>query len=147
MSEIPLLPSLSLPVLATWGASVLGSIFIGWALTAAVLTIAKAPRPRMPPSPIPVLNAPPDAAREVMRGGRVIGILERTIITTAIFFGAETIVAVTLAIKGLGRYPELRAAPAVSERFIIGTFVSVATAIIIGLVGRQILVSFAITSI
>ena len=36
-------------------------------------------------------------------------------------------IAVVLAVKGLGRYPELRTAKnsAVSERFIIGTFVSV----------------------
>ena len=36
-------------------------------------------------------------------------------------------IAIVLAVKGLGRYPELRSGEksAVAERFIIGTFVSV----------------------
>lgn len=125
--------------LITWAACTLLAVAAGWALTAGVLKIAKAPAPRVPRDGIPILEGGGTETREVMRGGTLIGILERTIITTAMFFGAEAIVVVALAIKGLGRYPELKAAPEVSERFIIGTFVSVATAIIIGLLGRHIL--------
>ncbi|MFC4555153.1 hypothetical protein [Georgenia faecalis] len=65
----------------------------------------------------------------VLRGGAWIGMLERAAITGSIIGGFPEGVAVVLAIKGLGRYPELREAhpdkrsPA-AERFIIGTLVS-----------------------
>ncbi|BDZ57477.1 hypothetical protein [Barrientosiimonas endolithica] len=62
-----------------------------------------------------------------MRGGAWIGALERVAIYASVVAGWREMVALALAIKGLGRYPELRSGddPAVAERFIIGTFVSV----------------------
>lgn len=65
----------------------------------------------------------------VLRGGAWIGMLERAAITGSVLAGFPEGIAVVLAIKGLGRYPELREArpdhrsPA-AERFIIGTLVS-----------------------
>ena len=65
----------------------------------------------------------------VLRGGAWIGMLERIAITGTILAGFPEGIAVVLAIKGLGRYPELREAhpdkrsPA-AERFIIGTLAS-----------------------
>ncbi|MEU4193424.1 hypothetical protein AB0E69_16115 [Kribbella sp. NPDC026611] len=72
-------------------------------------------------------------AGEVLRGGALIGALERAAIYAALVAGWPEGIAVVLAIKGLARYPELRSPDqpasvtpqAVAERFIIGTFTSV----------------------
>lgn len=61
--------------------------------------------------------------REVLRGGAIIGYLERLAIVVAIVVGHPEAIAVIIAIKGLGRFSEL-VAPEVRERFIIGTLVS-----------------------
>lgn len=66
-------------------------------------------------------------AGELLRGGAWIGALERAGVTATLVAGWPEGTAVVLALKGLGRYPELRNAGtgAVAERFIIGTFCSV----------------------
>ena len=72
-------------------------------------------------------------AGEVLRGGALIGSLERGAIYVALVAGWPEGLAIVLAIKGLARYPELRSPDqpasvtpqAVAERFIIGTFTSV----------------------
>ena len=66
-------------------------------------------------------------AGELLRGGAWIGALERAGVVAALVAGWPEGTAVVLALKGLGRYPELRNAGtgAVAERFIIGTFSSV----------------------
>lgn len=65
-------------------------------------------------------------ARTTLRGGAWIGGLERAAIYLAVVADWKEGLALTLALKGLGRYPELRSGdnPAVAERFIIGTFTS-----------------------
>ncbi|MCZ2402486.1 hypothetical protein IV498_04645 [Paenarthrobacter sp. Z7-10] len=60
----------------------------------------------------------------VLRGGMVIGILERLAVVVAILADQPVAIAYIVAIKGLGRYPELKQTPAASERFIIGTLSS-----------------------
>jgi F0F1-type ATP synthase membrane subunit c/vacuolar-type H+-ATPase subunit K len=72
-------------------------------------------------------------AGEVLRGGALIGALERGAIFATLAAGWPEGLIVVLAIKGLARYPELRGQnrpervtqEAVAERFIIGTFTSV----------------------
>lgn len=74
-------------------------------------------------------------AGEVLRGGAWIGAFERAAVFAALTTGWPEGLAVVLALKGLGRYPELRGTPTgadgvtnsggVAERFIIGTFASV----------------------
>lgn len=71
-----------------------------------------------------------DHAGHVLRGGAWIGGLERIAIYGALVAGWPEGLAVVLAVKAFGRYPELRAAEdgvrtGAAERFIIGTFVSV----------------------
>ena len=67
-----------------------------------------------------------DHAGQVLRGGAWIGALERAAIFATLAAGWPEGLAVVLALKGLGRYPELRAAEVgTAERFIIGTFTSV----------------------
>jgi len=66
-------------------------------------------------------------AGAVLRGGAWIGALERLAVFATIVAGWGPGIAVVLAVKGLGRYPELRnrEETGAAERFIIGTFTSV----------------------
>lgn len=63
-------------------------------------------------------------AAAVLRGGLWIGLLERAAVFASLVAAFPEGVAIALAVKGLGRYPELRN-PAAAERFIVGTFASV----------------------
>jgi hypothetical protein len=67
-------------------------------------------------------------AGDVLRGGAWIGALERLAVFAGLASGFPEGVAVVLALKGVGRFPDLRAegrGGAATERFIIGTFASV----------------------
>ncbi|WP_228387820.1 hypothetical protein [Nocardioides sp. dk884] len=69
-------------------------------------------------------------AGSVLRGGTWIGVLERAAVYASLVAGWPEGIAVVLAVKAFGRYPELRAAEdgvrtGAAERFIIGTFASV----------------------
>jgi hypothetical protein len=67
-----------------------------------------------------------EAAAERLRGGAWIGAFERVAVSASLLLGWPEGIAVALAIKALGRYPELKSpADAAAERFIIGTFTSV----------------------
>jgi hypothetical protein len=67
------------------------------------------------------------SAGDVLRGGAWIGALERLAVFVTLLAGWGPGVAIVLAVKGLGRYPELRNEEdtGAAERFIIGTFTSV----------------------
>ncbi|HZL03352.1 MAG TPA: hypothetical protein VFC48_09535 [Cellulomonas sp.] len=78
-------------------------------------------------------------ARAVLRGGTWIGILERVAVTGCVLAGDMTSVALVVAVKGLGRYPELRENPGASERFVIGTLTSMIWAALVGVAGRPFL--------
>jgi hypothetical protein len=67
--------------------------------------------------------AQPAAVHEVLRGGLIIGVLERLAVAGAIVAGFPEALAVVVAIKGVGRFTELASSEA-RERFIIGTFAS-----------------------
>lgn len=61
-----------------------------------------------------------------LRGGAWIGAFERLAVAASLLLGWPEGIAVALAIKALGRYPELKSpGGAAAERFIIGTFTSV----------------------
>ena len=109
----------------------LGAIatFVGSPVVRKIFRIADSPRDKVKTS-----TAAPDeehspgiqAAASTLRGGYWIGLLERLAVYAAILSGFGEGIAVVLAVKGLARYPELRAtSPGAAERFIIGTFVSV----------------------
>ncbi|WP_442784724.1 hypothetical protein [Arthrobacter sp. PL16] len=78
------------------------------------------PDPPAEPPRAPVDSLPPG----VLRGGLVIGVLERLAVTVAILGGQPVAIAYIVAVKALGRYAELKESPAASERFIIGTLAS-----------------------
>ncbi|WP_098731364.1 hypothetical protein [Brevibacterium epidermidis] len=75
---------------------------------------------------------------EVLRGGLWIGIVERALIAGAIVLGRPELMAVVIAVKGLGRFAEIKSSAAAGERFIIGTFVSIALASLLGVIGWAI---------
>ncbi|HEY8295012.1 MAG TPA: hypothetical protein VIG41_06700 [Micrococcaceae bacterium] len=106
----------------------------GWPVTAGILRLAKtadereasAGHPGPDESPASQPGVTPAGTSEltnptVLRGGLVIGMLERTAVVVAILADQPVAIAYIVAIKGLGRYPELKQTPAASERFIIGT--------------------------
>lgn len=78
-----------------------------------------------------------ETAKDALRGGLWIGILERSLITAFIILDFQAAIAVVIAIKGLGRYPELNAAT--SERFIIGTLASLAWASLCAVVALRLI--------
>ncbi|MFV0286845.1 MAG: hypothetical protein ACK5IM_10765 [Demequina sp.] len=77
----------------------------------------------------------------LLRGGMWVGVMERLLVAGCILVGMPEGVAIVVAIKGLGRYPELRdtdpvARSEASERFIIGTLASLLWAGALGAIGR-----------
>ncbi|WP_370614982.1 hypothetical protein [Mumia sp. Pv 4-285] len=71
------------------------------------------------------------AAAEVLRGGAWVGALERLAVFGSLAARWPEGVAIVLAVKGLGRYPELKVKErsGAAERFIIGTMISVIWAV------------------
>jgi hypothetical protein len=72
-----------------------------------------------------------DTVRTLMRGGTVIGYLERVSVVVSIIAGFPEAIAVVVAVKGIGRFPEFAASEA-RERFIIGTLASLLWAAAVG---------------
>ncbi|MHA7222610.1 hypothetical protein ACX80S_09880 [Arthrobacter sp. RHLT1-20] len=64
------------------------------------------------------------SSARILRGGAIIGVLERLAVCTAILAGEPVAIAYVVAIKGLGRFAELKETPVAAERFIIGTLTS-----------------------
>jgi hypothetical protein len=93
------------------------------------------------PSPAASSDGPEGPrAKAVLRGGTWIGILERLAVTGCVLLGDPEGIAAVIAVKGLGRYPELRENPGASERFVIGTLASLVWAVAVGALGRALLV-------
>lgn len=77
--------------------------------------------------------------RAVLRGGWWIGVLERLAVTACILVGFTPGIAVVVAVKGLGRFPQLRDDPAASERFVIGSLASLVWSAVMGFAGLALL--------
>ena len=91
---------------------------------------------------------PKGSAPGVLRGGTWIGVLERLAITGTVLAGYPEAIAVVLAVKGLGRYPELRSVKSehrakATERFIIGTLASYIWAGLLGILGSLAIQAWA----
>lgn len=80
----------------------------------------------------------PDAVA-ILRGGAWLGVLERLAITGSLLAGYPYGIAIVIAIKGLGRYAELRDQPVASERFVVGTLASLIWSVATGLMGLVVL--------
>ncbi|MFI6428039.1 hypothetical protein [Promicromonospora sp. NPDC050880] len=85
----------------------------------------------------------PDAVA-ILRGGAWLGVLERLAITGSILAGYPYGIAIVVAIKGLGRYAELRDQPVASERFVVGTLASLIWSVATGLLGLAAINTFVI---
>ena len=130
----------------------LGALLIsavgGWGAVVLVLSWARVPdlpadRISSPDGrPAAVLGSSAPSSFTVIRGGTWIGALERVATTGALLFGQPALVAVVVAVKGLGRWSELRDNPGFNERFIIGTLASLIWAGACGLLGRVLLERF-----
>jgi hypothetical protein len=94
--------------------AVLAAVVGGGPVATAVLRAAD-------PAAVGVSGGPQDP--EILRGGAWIGVLERAAVAATLLAGSAEGLVVVLAVKGLGRYAELRA-PAAAERFIVGTLAS-----------------------
>ena len=130
--------------IAVGALSILVSVALGWPLTRGVLRLASrssdAGDRGTERADATVSDGPDGArARESLRGGAWIGILERAAITASVLTGFPTAIAFVIAVKGLGRYPELKENPGASERFVIGTLASMLWAAAVGLLGRVLL--------
>jgi hypothetical protein len=95
-------------------AGVLAAVAGGGPVATAILQAAD-------PAAVGVAGGPQDP--EILRGGAWIGAMERAAIAGTLLVDWPEGLAVVLAVKGLGRYAELRA-PAAAERFIVGTLAS-----------------------
>jgi hypothetical protein len=98
--------------------------------------------PERPSVPAPRSDATStgEPVRAVLRGGTWIGILERLAVTGTLALGYPEGIAFVIAVKGLGRYPELREHPGLSERFVIGTLASLGWATALGAAARALVV-------
>lgn len=132
MSEAP-----SPLVVAADAGIVLAAVLIGWALTVLVLKLAKLPAKAVKPraGEDGLLLETPEPSTEVPRGGMLVGLLERAAVASCIVAGHVELIAVVIAVKGLGRFAELRDDPAFAERFLIGTLASMLSAAWIALLG------------
>ncbi|MGH3508735.1 MAG: hypothetical protein ACRDPI_00715 [Nocardioidaceae bacterium] len=80
-----------------------------------------------------------EEASHLLRGGAWIGGLERIAVYVSVVAGWPEGIAVALALKSFGRYPELKTSQAgTAERFIIGTFTSVLWAVAFGGLARAL---------
>ncbi len=95
-------------------AGVLAAVTAGGPVATAVVAAAD-------PAAVGVSGGPQDP--DILRGGAWIGVLERAAVAATLLAGSGEGLVVVLAVKGLGRYAELRA-PAAAERFIVGTLAS-----------------------
>ncbi|WP_407317774.1 hypothetical protein UQW22_14375 [Isoptericola halotolerans] len=77
-------------------------------------------------------------ALAVLGNGTWIGLLERLAMTGTILAGYPEGVAVVVAVKALGRLPELREHPVAGERFVVGTLASLVWAAAVGLAGHAV---------
>lgn len=127
------------------------SALVGWPITSLILRIAARTdesadlRPEAGQErPTASEEEPEEGADEaidgagLLRGGLWIGLLERALVTGGIVVGHPAILAVVVAVKGLGRFPELTRSRAAGERFIIGSFASLLIASGSGILARAL---------
>lgn len=75
------------------------------------------------------MSRPSAATPDLLKGGALVGVLERAAIVASLLIAFPEGVAIVLALKGLGRFGELRI-PAAPERFIVGSLASILWALL-----------------
>ena len=99
------------------------AIFVGDPVVRRVFHLARDP---LAPSgeEVPLV----ESAAGTLRGGWAIGVLERLGLYATLMAAFPAGIAVIIAVKGLARYPDLKASDGTAERFILGTFTSLLVA-------------------
>ncbi len=117
--------------------ALLASVLGGWFVVSGVLKAAA----RSKDSGVRAEGADgsPASRRFELRGGTWVGLLERLAVTGTVLLGHPEGVAVVVAVKGLGRYPEIARNPEVSERFVIGSLASLVWSVGIGAAARALI--------
>lgn len=95
-------------------AGVLAAVAAGGPVATAIVAAAD-------PAKVGIRGGPQDP--DILRGGAWIGVLERAAVAATLLAGSAEGLVVVIAVKGLGRYAELRESAA-AERFIVGTLAS-----------------------
>jgi hypothetical protein len=75
----------------------------------------------------------------IERAGRYIGILERSLVLTAVLFGKMEFIGYIFAAKSIARYPEMKDGGHFAEYYLIGTLTSISIAFFGGLLLKYLL--------
>ena len=75
----------------------------------------------------------------IERAGRYIGILERSLVLTAVLFGKMEFIGYIFAAKSIARYPEMKDGSHFAEYYLIGTLTSISIAFFGGLLLKYLL--------
>ena len=75
----------------------------------------------------------------IERAGRYIGILERSLVLTAVLFGEMEFIGYIFAAKSIARYPEMKEGSHFAEYYLIGTLTSISIAFFGGLLLKYLL--------
>jgi hypothetical protein len=75
----------------------------------------------------------------IERAGRYIGILERSLVLTAVLFGKMEFIGYIFAAKSIARYPEMKDGTHFAEYYLIGTLTSISIAFFGGLLLKYLL--------
>lgn len=75
----------------------------------------------------------------IERAGRYIGVIERSLILTAVLFGKMEFIGYIFAAKSIARYPEMKEGTHFAEYYLIGTLTSISIAFFGGLLLKYLL--------
>ena len=109
----------------------------GWPIVLLTLR-ASARRHLEEAGPADSQGSPSTQSMSVLRGGLWIGFIERFAVAGAILMGQVSLIAVIVAVKGLGRFKEL-GTPEASEKFVLGTLASMTWAVLVAVVAQALL--------
>ena len=75
----------------------------------------------------------------IERAGRYIGLIERSLVLTAVLFGKMEFIGYIFAAKSIARYPEMKEGSHFAEYYLIGTLTSISIAFFGGLLLKNLL--------
>jgi hypothetical protein len=81
---------------------------------------------------LPASSAEAEGTKGAPAGGKIIGVLERTLVYSAVLLGHPEAVALVVAVKSVVRYPDFAKERSFAEYFLIGSLLSLIFALAIG---------------
>jgi len=122
-----ILLGIMLMIIGLWGVGVFINLFVG----RMKIGHKKAPNVQI------VFSNSQDGDNSVPKGGFLIGVLERLIIILAVAFNMISVIGFLITVKSIARFKKFDDDKFV-EYFIIGSFISIVCAIVIGIIIRQL---------